>query len=148
MLCLRLAENCATSRWIFHLILIFEKWPNIIKMSFDWTCRFILTEYNNLKCTQFQPSTCSWLGVECPFSRYFKLLFCLLFYLKFSIFHIFECILFLYLNFSASLLYQCVGKKPCSKEMTHPPNLKLKCETQYLVYCQNPNSTTTQLNLT
>ena len=32
-----------------------------------------MTEYNNSKYTQFQPSTCSWLSVESPFSRFLKI---------------------------------------------------------------------------
>ena len=137
MLCLRLAENCATSRWIFHLLLIFEKYPDNIKMYFEHTCRLIMTEYNNSKYTQFQPSTCSWLSIEGPFSRFFKIPIFWLFSLKILIICIFECIYFFFLNFSASLIYQCVGKNPCCKEMTHPSNFKLKGLTPYLVYFQH-----------
>ena len=115
MLCLRLAENCATSRWIFHSLLIFEKWPNNIKMQFENTCCLILTEYNNLKYTQFQ-----------PVFRFFKIsIFCLS-SLKFTIIYIFECFVLFYLKFSASLIYQYVGKTHCCKEMSHPPNLQSK----------------------
>ena len=68
MFCLRLAENCATSRSRILLISTFPNYQITFQMYFGCTCCFNLRYRNNFEFRQFQLSMGRWLSIEGLFS--------------------------------------------------------------------------------